>query len=342
MLACSLQDLEGRLHTYREVLCSGVQDKQRTIKAKYLGLGASPAAPGPHADDEVGPSLKALGPFSLLENRDTEPADELAALLQEFSPDPRDAERLSTAFQEAIRGVQSSSGRWDNGAKSSIQGLVAELMRLAAGKSEAEKAQLLQAVVRLAGQANAEIQAAKRNGGSIDVAKAEAVRKKRHQARQRSTLHRLLQEKCLQTAAGGPLAAGKGDRIVVFGMEDLEDLVAPFSLSSLRSSSSSSDDSALTIDASFDAESTLVFEVAETTKGSQEEQLLFRNAVWWAAKKEALRADTAKSFACPRRTTQNNEGPLHWTSCNFEEFQEAINQLLSRMHQQVRRKQMER
>ncbi|CDJ64828.1 hypothetical protein, conserved [Eimeria necatrix] len=328
------EDLEGRLHTYREVLCSGVQDKQRTIKAKYLSLGASPAAPGPQPDDEVGPALKAIGAFSLLQNGDTEPADELAALLQEFSPDPRDAERLSTAFQEAIRGVQSSSGRWEDGVKSSIQGLVVELMRLAAGKSEAEKAQLLQAVVRLAGQANAEIQAAKRNGGSIDVSRAEAVRRKRQQARQRSTLHKLLQEKCLQTAAGGPLAAGKGDRIVIFGMEDLEDLVAPFLLSSLHSSSNSGDDSALTIDASFDAESALVFEVAET-KGSQEEQLLFRNAVWWAAKKEALRADTAKSFACPRRTTQNNERPLHWTSCNFEEFQEATNQLLSRMHQQL-------
>lgn len=339
-VALLLQDLDERLDTYKEVLCSGVQDKQRELKASYLGLSpASKSAAAAGEEQEVFPPSR-LEMFSLLHRGGKQPSDELAALLHQLNADPLAADRLSASFQDAIREMEASSSsssrnRWERAMKPMIEGVVGELMRLAADKSEAEKTQLLHAVVRLAGQAHAEVHGDREAAGSSSSAAAVERRKRRRH--QHEKLLELLQDTCMQTgartASGGVEPA---ERLVVYGLEDVEEMVAPFILSSLHSSSSSRrEDERLLIDASSDADSAYVLEVA-AAKGSVEEQRQFANAIWWAAKKEALRAETNKSFRCPpSKQEEGNEQEENGTPCNWEQLQETTQQLLYKMQKQV-------
>ncbi|CDJ31863.1 uncharacterized protein EMH_0010480 [Eimeria mitis] len=237
--------LDERLDTYKEVLCSGVQDKQRELRASYLGLFPAAAAKAAAAAAAAAAEAKAPTPqgekeqlllnrqnmFSLLQQHELQPSDELAALLQQLSADPLAADRLSASFQEAIREMEdssssssssnssssSSSNRRERVMKPMIEGVVGELMRLAADKTEAEKTQLLHAVVRLAGQAHAEVQAAREanssSSSSSSSSRAAAVKQRRQQKQQRSMLLQLLQEKCMHAGQT------KADRLVVCDTE---------------------------------------------------------------------------------------------------------------------------
>lgn len=321
---CWFQGLEERLFTYKEVLCSGIQDKQRAVKASYLGL-TLPGTTTPAAEGER--PFSGEGRPALLQTEDWSPAEELAVVLQELTSDRGAADRLSASLQQAMQDVQSTRSSSSSGeaTKRLIADVLNEVMRLAAGKSEAQKAQLLQSVVRLAGRANAEVQADRSSGS-----RTEQVRRRRQQAQQRSMLHKLLRETCL--SGGG---SGSPDRLLIFGMEDVEELVAPFSISSLHSlssnSESSSDDSRLTIGSTFDAADPRLFELA-AEKGSADERRRFINAVWWAAMKERLRAETTRSFACPK---EGPDGATDWIPCNLGEMQEATNGLIRKLHAQV-------
>ncbi|CDJ58813.1 hypothetical protein, conserved [Eimeria maxima] len=356
------EDLDERLHTYKEVLCSGIQDKQRELKASYLGLfstaagttttaGTATSAPG---EEEV-PSRGRQNTFSLLQPGDRQPSEELAALLKQLSADRQAAERLSASFQEAIHAMKtssttstsggngSSSSKWERAMKPMIEGVVGELMRLAADKTEAEKTQLLHEVVRLAGQAHAEVQASTEATGPTSSSSRAAAVRRRQKQQQGTQLLELLQDRCLQRgkiAASG--AVRPADRLVVYGLEDVEEMVAPFFLPSLRSSRRSSSNSsssrssredALMIDRSLDVDSPIVLDIA-ARKGSLEEQRQFINAVWWAVKKETLLAETNKSFRCPR-TPEGDHTHTDGYPCNWEELQETIQLLLNKLQRQL-------
>ncbi|KAL8455240.1 hypothetical protein Emag_000943 [Eimeria magna] len=334
------EDLTERMYTYREVLCSGLQDKQRSVKATYIN-GKPPPAPAAAAAAAGGGSAGGGGPGSrvdsggpvLLQAEDWQPLDELDAMLKDLTPTPEAAERLSLSVQQALEEVRSTSSTRGEKAKKLIGGVLGELMQLAAGKTDAERAELLKAVVRLAGKINAEYEA----DASASTERSEAVKRKRRQRRKRALLLSLLQETCMraeQPAAGSrpPHADTEERRLVVFGMEDVEERVAPFSLASLRSSSSSnSGEDRLRIDASFDPVAPHVFELA-AEKGAPEEQRRFVNAVWWAVKKEQLRAANASSFLCPDSTT--SEG-FRGSPCNLEAMQEATHLLTRKLRAQL-------
>lgn len=328
LLICLLQELAERLFTYREVLCSGIQDKQRIMKASYLignSEAGSSSASGSPTDGEHVFSRAAEGP-ALLEPEDWRPADELAAMLQQLTANPGSAERLSASLQQALQAMQDSS---DN-TKPPVHlvgDVLGELMKLASGKSEAERLQLLQSLVRLAAKANAELQGdVGVNSGSAGSTK-DMMKGRRERRQQRALLLELLRQTCLNkdSAEGPPEAAeGKG-HFVVFGIEDIEERVAPFYLASLHTSSRRED--SLRIDAAFDVSSPSVLQMA-AQKETPEEQRRFLNAVWWAKQKELLRAEKSSSFQCPSA----GDG---FTPCSFSEFQEAMHALIHKLHQQV-------
>ncbi|KAL8435957.1 hypothetical protein ACSSS7_002098 [Eimeria intestinalis] len=315
-------------------------DKQRSLKASYIygkpppAPAAAPAAGGSAAEGGgSGFRLNSGGPV-LLQAEDWQPLDELDALLKDLTPTPEAAERLSLSVQQALEEVRSTSSTRGEKAKKLIGSVLSEVMQLAATKTDAERAELLKAVVRLAGRINAEYEA----DASTSSERSEAVKGKRRQRRRRALLLSLLQETCKQIelpAAGSrpPHGGTQEGRLVVYGMEDVEERVAPFSLASLRSSSSSSStgEDGLRIDASFDPATPQVFELA-AEKGSPEEQRRFVNAVWWAVKKEQLRAANASSFLCPEAST--SEGS-RGSACNLEAMQEAIHLLTRKLRAQL-------
>ncbi|KAL8454805.1 hypothetical protein Emed_000056 [Eimeria media] len=333
------EDLTERMYTYREVLCSGLQDKQRSLKASYISKKpppappAAPAAAGGGAASEGGRSSRvSSGEPVLLQAEDWQPLDELDAMLKDLTPTPEAAERLSLSVQQALEEVRNTSSTRGEKAKKLIGGVLSEVMQLAAGKTDAERAELLKAVVRLAGKINAEYEA----DASASSERSEAVKRKRRQRRRRALLLSLLQETCMQAeqpTAGSrpPHADAEERRLVVFGMEDVEERVAPFSLASLRSSSSNnSGEDQLRIDASFDPGAPHVFELA-AEKGAPDEQRRFVNAVWWAVKKEQLRASNASSFVCPDITTSDGS---RGSACNLEAMQEATHLLTRKLRAQ--------
>ncbi|XP_026189647.1 uncharacterized protein LOC34621828 [Cyclospora cayetanensis] len=341
-VALEEEALEDRLFTYREILCSGLQDKQRTVKLSYLGVGspvAVAAGPSGAASSQASSSSSSWkAPVLLLQTEEWEPKAELAAVLHALDPDPGAAGRLSASLQQALGELQGSrdSRKAEAAfAKRLVDGALSEVVQLAKGKSEAQKMQILQSIVRLTGRASSEAQASKRRGGD-DVSRDQQRERRRRQTRQRKKLRELLLDQCMmQGSPGGASSSGEGG-LVVYGMEDVEELVAPFVLASLHGGDtreSESRESGLTIDAFFDADSPLVAKLA-AEKGSAEEQRRFTNAVWWAAVKESLREEAARSFACPEEVA-SPEAPIQWTSCNFQEVQEATHKLLRKLHAQL-------
>ncbi|KAL8425379.1 hypothetical protein Efla_003607 [Eimeria flavescens] len=328
------EDLNERLFTYREVLCSGLQDKQRSLKAKYIFQRANPSTLPAAAEAGGGGGSGALNSV-LLPTEDLQPLDELNSLLKKLTPTPEAAERLSVSLQQTLQEIRTTNSSRGDKARKLISGVLGEVMQLAAGKTETEKLELLKSLVRLAGKINAELEA-----DAAGAANSESTVKRRHR-RRRALLLSLLQETCMQEedpAASESSDEAAGGRLVVFGVEDVEERVAPFSLASLRngrgnSSSTGSGESGepqLVIDAFFDPSAPQVFEVA-AGKGAAEEQRRFVNAVWWAAKKEQLRSAAASSF-CPKGI---GVGGLRGTDCSLEAMQEATHQLTRKLRAQL-------
>lgn len=216
------------------------------------------------------------------------------------------------------------SGMSEEALQRQIQNALGEVVGLMAGKTAAQKAELLHSMIRLAGKVNSQIQS-EISHSSSDL--AERLRRRKREVQRRVMIRQLLKTTCMQGAPGGP------DQLLVYGMEDVEQLIAPFSLSSLHGGSSSgSSGSRLIVDSSFDADDPLVSELAAKDRPTHE-QRRFKNAVWWAARKERLRAEAPQSFWC---TVRGADGVVSAYPCNLGEMQEVTDKLLHKLRLQVR------
>lgn len=299
------QDEAERWDTYVQVRYSGVQDKQREISTSVLSIPSDLTAPSAEAlltAYNGGPLPLEVDPFSYLE--DIKKYTEYQMM---------DMSEVISALESVLRVGQGSDEDIFKHLKDNqtFQGLVKFLKDV----PQEKRAQLIKAISDIATSSHLENHHFSTNSPKVNG-----------NSRRREHVRALLLEISQYHAS---------ENIVVYGLQDIEDVISPFYFASLHDGQDKDTDRfpIYKIDGSFDPNAPIVMKVA-ALKGDEREQRRFLNAVWWAVQKVKLRETPVDLLLCSLSDIDNKSDKRR---CNFDELIQGIAVMIGHLKKDVGR-----